>query len=58
MVDGVETDFIDCVNGQISDGTSCADACAALGSGSCCEGNQACDDFTGEILSHIVSMFM
>ena len=52
MVDGVETPFVDCLDGlQASDGTtSCADACAALGSGSCCEGDQACDGFTGTLL--------
>lgn len=48
MVDGVETDFIDCVNGQTS-GSTCAAACAALGSGSCCEGTDACVGFTGEL---------
>jgi len=53
LVNGVETDFIDCVNGQASGGTSCADACAvqfALGSGSCCEGTDACVGFTGELV--------
>lgn len=58
---------MDCVDGvmitpyqvpdglQISDGASCNAACAALGSGSCCEGDQACDGFTGtrERYSHI-----
>ena len=64
MVDGVETPFVDCVDGvmvtpyqipdglQISDGASCNAACAALGSGSCCEGTDACVGFIGEIFSY------
>ena len=54
LVDGVETPFVECVNGQTSDGTSCADACAALGSGSCCVGDYACDGFTGELVEVFV----
>jgi len=55
-VDGVETPFVDCSNGQILDGTgtSCADACAALQSGSCCVGDYACDGFTGELVEVLV----
>ena len=49
LMDGIETDFIDCENGLVR-GTStyCHDACAALGSGKCCEGSAACIGFTGE----------
>jgi len=51
LVDGIVTDFIDCDNGMVRDtstGETCAEACAALGSGKCCEGSAACIGFTGE----------
>ena len=51
LVDGVETDFIDCENGYLADGNgkTCHQACLDS-AGSCCDdgsGGDACIGFTG-----------
>jgi len=50
---GSRNHFIDCRNGiaffnEVSTEQSCREACAASG-GSCCVGDNACDDFTGVV---------
>ena len=57
LVDGVEADFIDCVDGKLSSDSTktCQQACLDSG-GSCCDdgsGGDACIGFTGE-LSYLV----
>ncbi|EJK63307.1 hypothetical protein THAOC_16040, partial [Thalassiosira oceanica] len=43
----LDVGFVDCVDGFVSDdeGVTCEDACG----GNCCDGNRACDFFTGRV---------